>query len=312
MARRKKTGKIFVSTLDARRNFASDPFVTDLTPKSKIGISHTASSHIASKMSKNQGPEEEASAEEAKITEELAKDRPTIDGAVKSFVSLFTARSMSESASDKVHPTTVLGLVPEHSGTITVPTTAIATAPSTATTTTTHSASADHNSSDDAKSTLQDSLAVARAIVKAVNAHKFPLQHVHANTYTSKPNLSEEKRLQYVQLSVVARLWNGLIDSEQKPSRFLGRKALRYAWKDMDISLPQENDDSSKERQQSMLQQFETLLFHHHDEASGLDDDSALIWASDGGQHELAKRQQRRKQGATDRTKEVIEEIARY
>ena len=255
--------------------------------------------------------EPEASAEEAKITEELAKDRPTIDAAVKAFISLATARSMTESASDRVvnHATTVLGIAPEHSGTVTVPATAAPAIPETATDMDTVS--------DDAslKSTLQDALTVVRAIVKAVNAHKFPLQHVLATTYTTRPNLTEEKRLQYVRLSVVARLWNGLVESEQKPSRFLGRKALRYAWKDLEITLPPSNDDSGAEkRQQAMLKHFETLLFHQSsttDDVS-VNDDSALIWAPDGGQQELAKRRERRKLGAADRTKEVVEELARY
>ena len=41
------------------------------------------------------------SPEEAKMTEELAKDRPTMDAAVKSFMSLVCARSLTASITDE-------------------------------------------------------------------------------------------------------------------------------------------------------------------------------------------------------------------
>eukprot|EP00539_Tryblionella_compressa_P017329 CAMPEP_0178844864 /NCGR_PEP_ID=MMETSP0746-20121128/17053_1 /TAXON_ID=913974 /ORGANISM="Nitzschia punctata, Strain CCMP561" /LENGTH=57 /DNA_ID=CAMNT_0020508865 /DNA_START=150 /DNA_END=319 /DNA_ORIENTATION=+ len=51
-----------------------------------------------SSVDQQQAGSEEASPAEVKLTTELANDRPTIDGAVKSFISLVAARSMTASA----------------------------------------------------------------------------------------------------------------------------------------------------------------------------------------------------------------------
>ena len=93
-----------------------------------------------------------------------------------------------------------------------------------------------------------------------------------------------------------------MIQSKQKPSRFLGRRALKLAWRDMDIieKLP-EVEEELKAKQLQWLQEFEDLLFHVHIETTDEDDDSALIWDADGGQNELAKRRQRRQNAAKKR-----------
>mmetsp|Transcript_15071 Transcript_15071/g.32341 ORF Transcript_15071/g.32341 Transcript_15071/m.32341 type:complete len:134 (+) Transcript_15071:332-733(+) len=124
-----------------------------------------------------------------------------------------------------------------------------------------------------------------------------------------KPGTTPQKKAELLEISVVARLWNALVESDQKPSRFLGRRALRLAWKQMDIGAslgPPENgdDDHDRERQLEWLQQFEVLLFESCKPLPSdikVDDDSALLWAPDGGASELAKRRQRRLAAAKER-----------
>ncbi|KAL3910270.1 MAG: hypothetical protein SGARI_002207 [Bacillariaceae sp.] len=132
-----------------------------------------------------------------------------------------------------------------------------------------------------------------------------------------KPSLSEEKKAQLIELGVVARLWNGLVQSEQKPSKFLGRRALRLAWPKMNVeanlpALPDENEEDKKkaaaivrERQLQWLKEFKMLLFRDPQALPANiieeDDDSALLWSADKGAAELAKRRQRRQDAATER-----------
>lgn len=113
-----------------------------------------------------------------------------------------------------------------------------------------------------------------------------------------------------MELSVVARLWNGLIQSQQKPTRFLGRKALLHAWADMDVASklpqPKDEDEASKTihaHQIAWIREFEELLHGRKDLTvkADIDDDAALIWDADGGQAELARRRERRTKAATER-----------
>jgi hypothetical protein len=236
---------------------------------------------------------EQPSPLETKLTNELANDRPTIDAAVKSFVSLVAARSMTAAATEATATSVLMGIV---GGT---------------------------DAGSDAtiinpQSTQQQVLQVARVILKTVNAFQFSLQDTCASTMAEKPSLSEEKKMQMVELGVVARLWNGLVQSEQKPSRFLGRRALRLAWPNMKVaanlpSLPADSEEEdmnkaaaiARERQLQWLKEFEALLFRDPKalpaNTMDEDDDSALLWSADKGAAELAKRRQRRQDAATER-----------
>lgn len=253
------------------------------------------------------------------MTTSLAQDRPTIDAAVKSFMSLICARSLTTATT-----TTAKILPPPVSSS---------------------------SSSDQEVQTQSQQLVVvpsnavqplvlqlARAILQSVNAYTFPIHstvaHVRAEHSTTKPTTMQKKPPSYyVELSVVARLWNGLVESNQKPSRYLGGKALKHAWKDLNITenlvdILQKNTNVDNDRNrfdemalcQQWLNEFEQHLNSCHplpkstttsstnessiDEKTddnGKDDDAALIWAPDGGKAELAQRRQRRQDSAKQR-----------
>jgi hypothetical protein len=140
-----------------------------------------------------------------------------------------------------------------------------------------------------------------------------------AHVRGENPNLSNDKKMELLELSVVARLWNGLIDSNQKPTRFLGRKALLHAWHDLKPKdkVPPSNENSDPEwtadaiyqqqLQSALVQEFERCLFCRRPGAEeekvndNDDNDAALIWDADGGQAELNRRRQRRQAAATQR-----------
>ena len=227
---------------------------------------------------------QEISPEENAITSTLAQDRPTIDAGVKSFLSWICARSLTASETDA--QSKLLGVMKsaDIQTATSAPTTNIAT-------------------------TQQQALQVARAILQSCNGHEFPIHKTVANELQSKPNLSEKKQKELLEMSVVARLWNGLVQSKQKPTRFLGRRSLRYAWDDMDVAskLPKptsEDDEAANmiyNQQLGWIEEFGRLLRYESDPNSNVDNDAALIWDSDGGQAELAKRRERRKTAATER-----------
>jgi hypothetical protein len=220
--------------------------------------------------------------EQAAMTQALAQDRPTMEAAVKSFMSLMCARSLTAMADTAVPQ-------PNH--------------------------------------TQPQVLQVARAILQSINSYSFAIHATVATTKSAKPGTSAEKKQELLELETVAQLWNGLVHSNQKPSRFLGRRALKLAWK-MDLNLTvqeklkhawkmdleekkmpatgSEDDESVRERQLEWLQEFERLLFFDDTYESSKDEheddnDAALIWDADGGASELAKRRQRRKAAATRR-----------
>lgn len=231
--------------------------------------------------------------EEAAMTQSLAQDRPTVDAAAKSFISLICARSLTASATDEAsslqkqaahtsNGNMLLGLIPASSA-----------------------------STQNSQTVQQQVLQVARSILQATNAFSFPIYCTVAISMGDKPGVGAEKKQDLLELSITAQLWNGLVESKQKPSRYLGRRALKHAWKnklkeDVEAKLQQQEQmtDAQKamvQRQKEWLQEFERMLFHIQDPASQLDDDSALIWEPDGGTQELAKRRERRQAAATKR-----------
>eukprot|EP00525_Craspedostauros_australis_P011688 CAMPEP_0198118154 /NCGR_PEP_ID=MMETSP1442-20131203/20546_1 /TAXON_ID= /ORGANISM="Craspedostauros australis, Strain CCMP3328" /LENGTH=202 /DNA_ID=CAMNT_0043776365 /DNA_START=78 /DNA_END=682 /DNA_ORIENTATION=+ len=174
--------------------------------------------------------------EEVELTKMLAQDRPTIEAAVKSFISLSCAKSL----------TTATPATPQ-----------------------------------------QQILATGRRILKAVNAHTFPIHYTVDVIRPAKHSDAQQHRLKERQ--IVSQLWNALVESQQKPSKFLGRRSLRHAWKLLEAG--EEEDEAWNE--------FGRLLFLDMEDED-VDNDAELIWAADGGDSELAKRRQRRKARATD------------
>eukprot|EP00980_Cylindrotheca_fusiformis_P022444 scaffold9308_cov115-Cylindrotheca_fusiformis.AAC.7 len=255
-------------------------------------------------------PLPQPSKEEAEMTESLAQDRPTIDAATKSFISLICARSLTASATDEAssipqtsenpNGNTLLGLLPANDGS---------------------SGQQNDGTSSSRSSTptvQQQVLQVARSILQATNAYTFPVHCTVATSMGEKPGTSAEKKKEFLELSTTAQLWNGLVQSNQKPSRFLGRRALRHAWKnnlraDINSKLQEtaaQNNKTDAEAEEAIVQRqtlwlldFERFLFHVPDPNSSptVDDDAALVWDADGGKQELAKRRDRRQAEATKR-----------
>jgi len=167
------------------------------TPKS--GIRQYKTTHYNT-MTSSQPPLSEPNPEKSAMMEDLTKDRPTMDAAVRSFMSLACAQSLTASVTDK-----------------------------------------------DTGTTQKQVLQVARAVLQSINAHTFPIHKTVAVSLAEKPGTPPERRRELLELSSAAQLWNGLIQSNQKPSRLLGRRALKLAWMDMktDVTakLPEEVEE---------------------------------------------------------------------
>ena len=304
----------------------------------------------------------EPTEDETIMTEKIAKDRPLIDQAVKSFISMTCARSMMMSGGgtstststgnspiskdttttnidDSAATTTtgegvMMGIIPSLtktsiSSSVSSSPSSLSTAPPSSTYTT-HHPTTTTSTSTPLVSIQQQVLDFGRCILKAVNTYTFPIHDTVAYSLADKPGTTPAKKQELLQLSVVARLFNALIDSKKKPSQFLGRKSLRLVWNKLNIrrtilqqiphGLSDQNADSDSnidldtfvnniddhpiQKQQLLwLEQFETLLFfvENNDENDDIDNDSALLWSPDGGAAELSKRRQRRFDAAKER-----------
>jgi len=270
--------------------------------------------------------ETEPTEAESKMTETIAKDRPTIDSAVKSFISMVCARSMAASGTDATHDKVMMGIVPALSK---VSVSNGQQTNNTASTGTVPGENTPESKTDRSTSIQQQVLELARCILKAINSYTFPVHDTVAYSMAEKPGTSDGKKSELLEISVVARLWNGLVQSDQKPSRFLGRRALKLAWKNLDVpsffpadkgndivnnlNTTNQNEQQQmtqnqvidvRERQLEWLKQFEELLFSTPKPLpsdTNVNDDSALLWAPDGGAAELAKRRQRRLDAAKER-----------
>jgi hypothetical protein len=246
--------------------------------------------------------------EETSVTQSLALDRPTIDAATKSFISLVVARSLSATDSDTLnqqHPQQqqqkqqLLGLLPF--GVLSAQTASASASASANTDTDAIRASPNPQSTQaTTASTQQQVLGLARTILQNINTYKFPIHDTVATTLGEKPGTNASQQQVLLELQIVAQLWNGLVDSNQKPSRFLGRRALRHAWAHLEIKI-QNEDTAAAQQQEEWLEEFGRLLFQERDDQSEQDNDAAFLWDADGGTNELARRRQRRQAAATER-----------
>jgi len=150
--------------------------------------------------------EPEPTESEVLLTNVIARDRPTIDAAVKSFISIVCARTMTSTASNS-DVNVMMGIIP--AGTSIVPA---------------KYGNGSGNGSDTCNnlattsSTQQQVLQWARFLIKAINCYTFPVHDTVASIMVERPGITEEKSKRLIEISVVARLWNGLVQSEQKPS----------------------------------------------------------------------------------------------
>jgi hypothetical protein len=150
------------------------------------------------------------------------------------------------------------------------------------------------------KATNAEALSYARALLQAINKFQF-------NTNAkSTSNVA----------AVTSQLWNGLVESNKKPARFLGRVALRHAWDGIVVALPVPTGTTASKKEALFISEFGQLLKDYKQRATKGDDskedeklflkeedsNAALIWDEPGA--ELERRRQRRQYRAEDAIKE--------
>lgn len=150
------------------------------------------------------------------------------------------------------------------------------------------------------KATNAEALSYARTLLQAINKFQF-------NTNAkSTSNVA----------AVTSQLWNGLVESNQKPARFLGRIALRHAWDGIVAALPVPTGTTASKKEALFISEFGQLMKDYKPTKSSKGDDSkdeklflkeedsnaALIWDEPGA--ELERRRQRRQYRAEDAIKE--------
>jgi hypothetical protein len=123
---------------------------------------------------------------------------------------------------------------------------------------------------------------------------------------------------------VVGLVWNGLISSDKKPAKFLGRRSLQYVYPVIlqQLLLVRAANDNDDEDHVLFFQEFGRLLDDsimdmrkslsfvvgvdekNKDDAKNTDSDACLLWDADGGASELARRRKRRSQRVAHAKKE--------
>jgi len=217
------------------------------------------------------------------FAQSLTCDRPTIDSAVKAFLSLTAARSLASSDpnntlnnsnnisdKDKLKDVLLNNIPQEKCFFI------------------------------KSKNPQQAALLCARQILKTINSFQIP-----------EDNTAEEKSQDpldqnAMEIKVIRILWNGLIKSGKKPSKILGRKSLEHVYPFIlnDLKSSSINGVDPLEVT-SFMEEFGMLLNAANkrrdflnkkelDKLNDSDDDSCLLWDVDGGRAELDRRKQRR------------------
>jgi len=211
------------------------------------------------------------------LAQSLINDRPTIDVAVKAFMSLTAARNWSlfdpnvkcAKISGSTQDVLREGIFPiDDSG---------------------KKNKCFFVKSDKAKTAA---LLCARSLLKKINSFKLKV-------------LDEEKDKEYyLEYEVVRTLWNGLIDNGKKPSLILGRRSLCHVYPFIVDSL---RDDVPLRvdavEAKNFMEEFGYLLNFasniQKDNKTCEDDDSRLLWDRDRGFEELKRRRERREKSAT-------------
>jgi len=221
------------------------------------------------------------------FAQSLTCDRPTMDSAVKSFLSLTAARSLASS-----DPNNIL----------------------------LNNASIKNTSDKDklknallnniaqekcffikSKNPQQAALLCARQILKTINSFQIP----------DDDEKSQDPPDDALDIKVIRILWNGLIKSGKKPSKLLGRKSLIHVYPFIlnDLKSASINGVDPLEVT-SFMSEFGMLLNAANkrrdvslnkkelDKLNETDDDSCLLWDVDGGRVELDRRKHRRKKHA--------------
>jgi len=246
------------------------------------------------------------------LAQSLLNDRPSIDSAVKAYMSLTAARSLSASDPNVISSSNASNKAEDIKTSL-------------------HNTLQNSDSSSGksiekcffvkSKNPQQSSLLCARTLLKAINTFQIPHDAMpqkdeekeEAARTTEKDNTDELNNLEF---QVVRIVWNGLVeDKEKKPSRFLGRKSLGPIYNLIVASILDNHNDNSlpsgvdQNELICFMNEFGSLLKNaikrkagdgaaKHNKMQGRDDDSCLVWDSDGGKEELKRRRGRRKQKA--------------
>eukprot|EP00978_Attheya_sp_CCMP212_P001638 scaffold3335_cov43-Attheya_sp.AAC.4 len=149
------------------------------------------------------------------LAQTLANDRPTIESAIKSFMSLVAARSLTSTKSDRIQSDSSSTSAAHH----------------------------DDNNDDARKEERcvfrsgrdanKEALLCARALLQATNQFQIPQdddQDIPSHSTATAETTSEEEEEVRLERQVVGLVWNGLISSDKKPAKFLGRRSLQYVY----------------------------------------------------------------------------------
>lgn len=228
------------------------------------------------------------------LAQSFTNDRPTIDSAIKSFMSLTAARIWS--ASDP-NIRVVNGKVKESALKLL-------------------RAEGDEEKCYFIRSDSPNHAALkcARALLGAINQFRVP------DPGNEEEEKNDERRMEK---KVVRILWNGLIESgdkDKKPSKLLGRICLMHVipWLESDLlstKVPGVDDEEAKIFMSEFIRLLRRANHRHNAHLSQIDrskldesdDDSCLLWDKDGGSSELSRRRQRRETKASSGI-EIIDE----
>jgi hypothetical protein len=149
---------------------------------------------------------------------------------------------------------------------------------------------------------LPEILSMTRHLSREINQHTFAV-----------------KRVETVPYSETAKVWNNVVGQDGlKPTRVLGRTALRIAWPDLDLAWSSGDNDKTRcngnattdaiadatdvllrQKTSLFVRRFGELLMSERQHA-----DARLIWDTDKGQKELQRRAQERSKRAATNAKE--------
>jgi len=211
------------------------------------------------------------------LAQSLTNDRPTIDSAIKSFMSLTAARNWSTSDPNIQAATRSEYVKDSLQNAI---------------------CSEEHKERCffvKSKNARMAALLCARSLLKKINSFHAP---------TENEEKDESKVLEF---EVVRILWNGLVDSGKKPSMIVGKQALCHLYPLILESLIDEAPAGvDAEEARTFMEEFGRLLNgamkrrdtsiskEEKEKMDSQDDDSCLLWDTDGGAAELKRRRDRR------------------
>lgn len=223
------------------------------------------------------------------LAQSLTCDKPTINSAVKSFLSLIIARNLSSSDPNNIYDKSITDRL--------------------------QNTVLDNNIGNDilqqeqaqdekkrkcyfkkSKNPRQDALLCARLLLKTIN--NFEIPSINTNK-EEEDTISEEDAME---IKVIIMLWNGLIKSgKNKPSMILGRKSLTHVYPLIINKLKATSVEGvDQDEVVSFMDEFGMLLDMAAERRCNapIDDDSCLLWDIDGGIEELNRRKSRRMKNA--------------